>query len=81
MERFDGCPGKMGNESMTEPCLITPHDVAQLLGRSVRWVYTNWEKLGGTREFGPLSFFPELVYARLNSAKKRSESLACTEDL
>ncbi len=46
--------------------IISPREVAQYLGKSLSWVYKNWEVLGG-RKLGGSLFFPdkEDLYERL----------------
>lgn len=60
---------------MTEPQLISPREVARQLGRSPRWVYDHWQELGGTRQFGGLQFFPEIVRERLEAARQASQAM------
>lgn len=63
------------DEPRTNPQLISPKMVAQLLGRSDRWVYDHWEELGGTRAFGGLKFFREIIYDRIQKARSEAEAM------
>jgi hypothetical protein len=70
-------PPDQGNilDERTQTRLISPAQVAEILGRSKRWVYQHWRELGGTRAFGPLSFFPEVIDERLAKARQEAKSV------
>jgi hypothetical protein len=57
------------------PALVSPKEVARVLGRSTRWVYAHWRELGGTRAFGPVSFFPDIISERLETARQEAEAM------
>jgi len=62
-------------ELRTKSQLISPKEVAELLGRSDRWVYEHWEELGGTKAFGGLRFFREIIYERIQTARSEAEAM------
>lgn len=53
--------------------LISLEEAAAYLGVSIRWLRDHAERFGGTREFGKLKFFREILYGRVEATQREME--------
>ena len=52
--------------------LISLKEAAARLSVSDRWLRDHWRELGGTRAFGAIKFFEDLVNARLQAERQKA---------
>jgi hypothetical protein len=53
--------------------LISLEEAAKILLVSPRWLRDHADEFGGTRDFGKLKFFREIIYGRLEKIKREVE--------